>query len=171
MIIKSKKLAGFTLIEMMVSVTIFTVVAVVVSVGFVNLSLLNKKAQVNRALIDNVNLSLDVMTFKIKEGFDYELLPNDNDGYSLTVKNGSGSEDTIFSLKSLEDGKSCVEMIVGTNSGSCLTSPEVNITTLQFKKYPGVRNKIGIRVRGTIEYRNTQSDFSLQTNVSQRNTL
>jgi len=155
---------GFTLIEMMVSVTIFTIVAVVVSVGFVNLSLLNKKAQVNRALIDNVNLAMDVMVFKIKEGVEYNLSPNPNDGDEITITDINLNED-VFNLDQSPNGKGCITM-----NGDCLTSPEVDITTLQFKLYDnGTRDKVGVRVRGTIEYRQTQSDFSLQTNISQRN--
>ena len=158
MINKSKK-SGFTLIEMMVSVAIFTVVAVVVSVGFVNLSLLNKKAQVNRALIDNVNLAMDVMTFKIKEGTSYSFTSNDQ----LTVTTLEGDEVTFKVI----DGQITMNTVP-------ITSQEVDITTLEFRSLKAIklnttREKISIRVRGTIEYRQTQSEFVLQTDVSQRN--
>ena len=50
---------GFTLIEMMVSVSIFVIVALIVSGVLVQLSAAYKKAQAMRLLMDNLNFALE----------------------------------------------------------------------------------------------------------------
>lgn len=160
---------------MMVSVSIFVVVAMVVSVAFVNLSLINKKAQVNRALIDNVNLAMDVMAFKIREGREYQVsnpLVSTTQNNAISFKDMTNNPVTFDLGGHSSNGNSCIQL-----NDMCLTSSEVDITTLQFKRYYDPtsatnnwpREKIGVRVRGTIKYRQTKSDFSLQANISQRN--
>jgi len=62
---------GFTLIEMMVAVTVFTVVALIISGAFVTMAGVFKKVQANRVVVDNINFAMDTMTLQIREGKNY----------------------------------------------------------------------------------------------------
>ena len=63
----TKKL-GFTLIEIMVAVSIFAVVAVVATGALITASDINRKAQAIKLAVDNVNFALNKMAFEIRVG-------------------------------------------------------------------------------------------------------
>lgn len=64
---------GFTLIEMMVSVSIFVIVALIVSGVLVQLSAAYKKAQAMRLLMDNLNFALEKINLELREGVNISL--------------------------------------------------------------------------------------------------
>ena len=55
------KQKGFTLIEMMVAVSIFVIVAFIVTVTFINLTAAYRYSQGMQQIIDNLNFSLDLI--------------------------------------------------------------------------------------------------------------
>ena len=83
----SKQKGGFTLIEIMVSVAIFTIVALAISGAFVTLANIFRKVQTSRAVIDNINLAVDLMALQIREGQNYSFTEGnvfDNDCDTLS---------------------------------------------------------------------------------------
>ena len=62
---------GFTLIELMVSISIFSVVMIIVIGALISLNDANKKAQALRAVVDNLNFAIEDMTRNIKTGSEY----------------------------------------------------------------------------------------------------
>lgn len=64
-------LRGFTLIEMMVSVTLFSVVMLVSVGSLLSLTNANRKAQALQSVMDNLNVALDGMVRSIRMGSNY----------------------------------------------------------------------------------------------------
>ncbi len=62
---------GFTLIEIMVAVSIFTIVAVVATGALVTISEINRKTQAIKQGLDNLNFALNSMIFYLTYGGDY----------------------------------------------------------------------------------------------------
>src|SRR4051812_23311158 len=59
---------GFTLIEMIVSLAIFTVVAVVAVGSLVRVVALNRQAQTLQSSVNNLSFALDSMSREIRQG-------------------------------------------------------------------------------------------------------
>lgn len=71
LILKNNKRRGFTLVEMIVSLGIFSVVAVVALGALVSIVSANKKAQSLQATITNLNFALETMSREMRVGFNY----------------------------------------------------------------------------------------------------
>jgi prepilin-type N-terminal cleavage/methylation domain-containing protein len=82
---------GFTLIEIIVSVSIFTIVMLVTMGALLTLNDSSRKAQALRTVIDNLNFAVEDMSRKIRTGDIYRCFPSDlsagddftNDGVGL----------------------------------------------------------------------------------------
>lgn len=66
--IKQKTKSGFTLIEIMVAVSIFAIVAVITTGALVTASNVNRKAQAIKVAIDNLNFAIDSMALNLQSG-------------------------------------------------------------------------------------------------------
>jgi len=60
--------SGFTLIELMVATTIFTIVSVVAIGAILTINSANRKAQAIRAVVDNLNFTMETMSRKLRVG-------------------------------------------------------------------------------------------------------
>ena len=176
------KSKGFTLIEMMVSVSIFVIVAFIVVSTLLTMSYAYKKAQKMRLLMDNLNFSLQSMSLNIREGIDYEIA---NTWIKFKPIDSWINNDNKYVCYSLSDQdpdlKSYIEKCSGsnlscpcTNENSRFTSPDIDITNLQFTLNENSslvkRNKVKIIIKGeagTVSREKTS--FFIQNTVSQRN--
>jgi prepilin-type N-terminal cleavage/methylation domain-containing protein len=78
---KSKKQKGFTLIELMVSVALFTVVMLVSVAAILSIIGGNKKAQAINSVVNNLNFAIESMVRDMKTGFLYKC-PDSLGGYN-----------------------------------------------------------------------------------------
>lgn len=62
---------GFTLIEMMVAITIFVLVAFTITATLIAVSNANRKAQEVKQVMDNLNFSIQSMVLRMREGTEY----------------------------------------------------------------------------------------------------
>jgi prepilin-type N-terminal cleavage/methylation domain-containing protein len=112
----SKEHFGFTLIEVMVSVSLFAMV-MTLSLGAI-LSIIdgNKKAQAINSVSNNLNFAVDSMVRDIKTGYAYTcssekyLIPNPEVASSNVVSGGNGCDNTPDGVGSL----SLISTITGT---------------------------------------------------------
>lgn len=81
----SKKQKGFTLVEMIVSLAIFSIVAVVALGALVNIISANKKAQSLQASITNLNFALETMSREMRVGSKYHCYTSSNMSISLPL--------------------------------------------------------------------------------------
>ncbi|HMB17610.1 MAG TPA: type II secretion system protein [Candidatus Paceibacterota bacterium] len=157
-ILKDKK--GFTLVEMIVAMSVFTVL-LTVAVGVFVKSIRSQRELVHRlAIIDNAGLALEQMTREIRTGYDFTA----ND--FLKFKNKDGK--TVNFLKASEQILRRVD-----DENFELTSPNVRVKTLSFDVQQANDDKcnpwrvtIGLRV-GSEELQ-SNDDIVLQTTVSSR---
>lgn len=62
---------GFTLIEMMIAVALFTIVMVIGIGAVLNANLLHKKTQSVRAVIDNLGFVMEDIARNVRLGYDF----------------------------------------------------------------------------------------------------
>ena len=181
---------GFTLIEMIVSVAIFAVVMTVALSSLLAISESDRKAQTLKAVINNLNFSVDSMTRAMRTGTTYHcdaaVLPlagvRDCDSSpgasSVAFLQSDGITTTVYCLGSgtacSSSGTSVLRSLDGGTTYAPITAPEVTITNLQFYvsgSTPGdhLQPKIVILLSGSVQVNPTQtSTFNLQTSVTER---
>lgn len=166
---KLKRQQGFTLIEMMVAVSIFVIVAFIVVSTLLTLSYAYKKAQKMRLLMDNFNFALQSMSINIREGVSYNQSNNGEISFIPIDSWVAGSNQRI--CYKLDGGriKKCAD---GCNCGgisSYITSSDIKVTDLQFTIGNGNKKLVKIFVKGTAGNNRDKTDFAIQNSVSQRN--
>lgn len=166
---------GFTLIEVMVAVSIF---AIVITVGIGSLMTVNagyRQAQLQRKAIDNVAFAMETMAREIRVGGQYTLASSPTAASDID----SGS-DNIFSFVSIDGDDvtyaldtvaDAITVTIG-NTTSELTSPNVEITSLEFvleEVYSSAKQPyVTIYIAARATRSNQETDILLQTSVSQR---
>ncbi len=159
---------GFTLIEIMVSISIFTVVMLVTMGALLTLNDSSRKAQALRTVIDNLNFAVEDMSRKIRTGNNYHCyLESENPSFSReelkTPKDCSGTAGRAISLKIQEEengkpvyvayifskdpvtrvGSIKLRRGLGDSLGPelAITSPEVDIRKMEFRVIGAVSPK------------------------------
>jgi prepilin-type N-terminal cleavage/methylation domain-containing protein len=174
--------AGFTLVEMIVAVGLFSVVMVVSITTLLSLIDANRKAQALQSVMNNLNIALDGMVRSIREGSNYRCggaNPGDPDcaetpGTILYFKpNCPGScPDWIYDF---HDGR-LWRSVDGTVGGEMpLTAPEVTIDSVSMyvigaTRGDSVQPKVVIIVRGSAGYMRAKirTNFHIQSTAVQR---
>ncbi len=171
---------GFTLIELMVSISIFAIV-MTMSMGAI-LSVLdaNQKSQTVRSVVDNLNATLESMTRSIRFGTNYHC----GSTGTITAPQDCISGDTTFSVLDSNNNETTYSLsnsqIMRSVNGAtalALTSPDVVIQSMTFYVFgttpfsQGDLNqpRVIILVKGQVNGKTTtMSTFTLQTTISQR---
>jgi prepilin-type N-terminal cleavage/methylation domain-containing protein len=135
---------GFTLIEMLVSTAIFTVVMVIALGSLLSMSESDRKAQTLKAVINNLNFSLDSMSRALRTGTTYGCgvggdCPSGGTSVSFTPATGGSKviynfEQSNATLCGQPNGTvGCItRSIDGGTTYAPITSPEVIVTNLKF---------------------------------------
>ena len=178
---------GFTLIEVLVSTMIFTIVMVISLGALLSMSESDRKAETLKAVINNLNFSLESMSRNIRTGVYYHC---GNSG-TLTLPQNCSSGDTYLTFLAADSTMGQVVYCKGTatacdasgttilrsiNGGQLLpiTAPEVNISTLKFfvtgaPAGDNIQPKVTILLRGVVQVSASKtSPFNLETSVTQR---
>ncbi len=179
--------SGFTLIEIMVSISVFVVILLISSGSILTIFDANRKSQNLRSVMDNLNYTIESMTRTIRFGNTYHcdrgVVPTyltrdcSSGASSIVLVDSSGSE-IIFDLSNGNITKSI------NGSTSNLTSSDIIITNLKFyvfgsdpycSAFSGCvttdtnQPRVIIAVSGYVGSKaTTRSTFSLQTTVSER---
>jgi len=174
---------GFTLVEMIVAVFIFTVVMLIAVGALLSVLNANRRAQATKVVMNNINIALESMTREIRMGRGYQVLAG-NSGFKFTDKDGCVI--TYGIARGVDNKKSIVRTLENTTSslfGSCkkapsvdvpMTASDVNISTLGFySRGTGTNDSIQpavlILIRGVAgETERTRVPFDVQTFVVQR---
>lgn len=173
---------GFTLVEMMVAVSIFVIVALVISGTYITLADVFRKVQSNRAVIDNLNFAMDTMTLQIREGRTYNFENNCGGNCfekinfkELVIIDGEQvpSRNITYELGGVDNTEiiQCTTPL-GEIEEDCapLTSPEIEVKSLNFYRKNSVPERIVINIYGIAKNKEgLKSEFTLQTTLAQRN--
>lgn len=182
MFLHSKIKKGFTLIEIMVSLSVFIII-MTVSLGSI-LSILNssEKSQTKKTAMDNLNFALESMSRTIRFGTGFycgttavapPTAPPVNDcaagATSFSVRDSNGA----LIVYSLSNGQ--IMKAVNNATANAVTSSEITITRLTFyvfgsSGWPDINQpRVILSLSGTVGSKTaTQSTFNLETTVSQR---
>ncbi|ETB63978.1 TPA: prepilin-type N-terminal cleavage/methylation domain-containing protein [Candidatus Nomurabacteria bacterium] len=191
-----KRQDGFTLIELMVSISVFMMIMLAaMSSLFISLDV-SKKARALRYSMDNVNFAMDSISRTIRMGTGYtcassidiinDPLPSDclsDSNISIIPQDKESNLDRIAYKLETVDGKGSVERCEYRASSGLfpcvgITSPNVDIKELKFvvsgsSKISGGdfnQAKVLIYMKGVVELKNGENvSFALQTLASQRN--
>jgi len=174
---KNNTQKGFTLIEMIVSVSIFTVVMFVTVGALLAIADANRKANSLRTTMDNLNFATEAMARNIRTGDSYNCGGIGSD--KNCVQGGDDTftyvdQDGVTTTYRHNESDQTIEIRRGgSGSFSSFTSPEIEIENLTFF-VSGVGNDqkqpfVTISIQGTAGLKfDTKTEFSVQTSVSQR---
>lgn len=153
---------GFTLIEMIVAVGVFTVAITIILASFLNITDIQRKTAAIRTINDNLNFSLEIMMREIRSGTSYSI---GGGGTSLSIVNNY-KKNIVYSLNTVNNR---IEKSEEGGIPMALTAPEVKITKLFFVVNNSFQPIVTIIISGeTGESEKTKSVFNLQTTISQR---
>lgn len=174
------KQKGFTLIELMVAVTLFAIVMVISMGAILTVVNGNKKNQTMQIAINNLNYAVESMTRAIKTGYNYNV---DTSCESVTLnvtddQNGDGEDDIVtYSIREFDDSTNLGLYIDTTDSfgtdiyNGFITAPDINITELCFRNTDsGFQPAITIVIQGetTSSKEELKTTFNIFTSVTQR---
>ncbi len=189
----SKMNRGFTLIEMLVSLAVFSIVVTMSMSAIVAVLDANQKSQTLRSAMDNLNISLESMSRAIRFGDSYHCTgtgtlasPKDcTAGDSTLIFRGSDGVGTVYYLSNGQ----IMRQPLGLFTYVPMTSPDITIENLKFYVVGsnpycsgggcpacGVapdpdlcQPRVSIVIKGYVGRKaTTKTTFSLQTTVSQR---
>lgn len=181
-----KKNKGFTLLEMLVSITIFSVVAVISITVVITAVDVNKKARALSTGVSDFNLVFESISRTVKSGVG----PLASGSYSNTcgstsLSSGTGDFMNVCSFAPRSnagnfnrvpisyrhgtnpDGTGNIERRINGGEYKSITSPQLNITGLEFVVKNSFQPRVSINVSGMIRD-NVDTKFNIQTTVSQR---
>lgn len=170
---KMKK--GFTLIELMVAISIFIIIMTISMGSIIGVFDANRKSRSLKTVLNNLNLAMESMSKEMRFGTNYHCGAG-----TVTVPQNCATGDTLISFLS-SDGVQITYRLNGetmekrTGSGSyiAVTAPEIVIDDLIFYTLgAGTGNtlqpKVTVRIKSHAGTDKSRSDFTLQTLVSQR---
>ena len=176
----SQKKNGFTLIEMLIAISIFLILLVFGMSALMNAFTVNKRSQAMRSIMDNLSFVMDQMSNDLRTGSDYNCGSlNGGSCYnspqnSIYFKSSSGLV-WAYKIKSGGIYKNTNADVTNSVYDILLTDSTININSNNgFEVYgqnidPPEQPFVVVRLKGLISYRNTTTSFLLQTSVSQRN--
>jgi prepilin-type N-terminal cleavage/methylation domain-containing protein len=192
------KTRGFTLIEMLVSVAVFSIVMVIALGALLALSEANRKAELLSEATNNFNSAVDSMTRTIRTGSNYhcgtgavnqtqDCQSSSQDQFAF-LPNGAtlSTQVVVYKFSSSGCPGGVAGCIVRSQDGGVnfysITSADITITSLQFfvvgapqglqtfgSVTMSVQPKVVILINGYVTVKNgLNSNFNVQTSVTQR---
>ncbi len=188
----STPLRGYTLLEMIVAVGIFSVVMLIVTGAYLSLIGLDRELRASTSLVTNLSFALDSMSRGIRTGNSYGC--GSTGGDPLNPSAGTNAVCTSFSYYDVSLGSKvtykrkndgtigrCTGTSVCTDASAIsLTDPNITISNPNGLTFyvrgvgtsgsgAGVQPQVTFTLRGTMKGdKNHTLDFSIQTSATQR---
>ena len=156
---------GFTLIEMLVSVAIFSIVITIIMGTVVTIVDASRKARTMTEVMNNLNFSFESMTRTLKTAVSIEDL-NNNSTDSITATDQQGRT-IVYTFT--HDG---ITKSINGSTPDNITSADLKLVSWKIEKF--ISGTVGqprvfFSVKGRVETaKGIYSEFSLQSTVSQR---
>ena len=185
----AKPQRGFTLIELMVAVSIFAIVMLVGVGAMVSLVQANKRAQAINSVMNNLNAAIESMSRSIRVGTTYYCGPLTTAAIMATPLDCAGSGADLLAFESSKgndtlDSDQVIYRLHGNQierslaSGAngtwvALTAPEVSIETLKFyvigsSRGDTVQPRVLMLIKGSAQVPGGTTTFTVQSSVVQR---
>jgi prepilin-type N-terminal cleavage/methylation domain-containing protein len=188
--------AGYTIVETMIAVSIFTIIATAGMTALLQANVVHQKSQDMRSIMDNLNFIMEETARNIRTGYNYRCItgalpPGTLPSVDVAQSCSSGGA-IAFEYAFGDDADSSDQWVYkvegsggsysiwkSVNSGAAWTKlnpPEVVLSSASGFTVIGAEAPPGntqqpmtiIKLVGTITYKNVVSPFSLETAVSQR---
>jgi prepilin-type N-terminal cleavage/methylation domain-containing protein len=174
---------GFTLIEMLVSVAIFSVVMVIVAAAYLNLINLDHQARATDDVANNLSFAIDTMARTIRTGTQYGCnqtvgLNGSPCSTSFSFTDSSGNFDTYILNTSTHQIGECIfstNQPCNISTATYFTDPHVQVTNLAFYLKGSAKNdqtqpQVVFTVTGSIVIDATHAPvtFTIQSAATQR---
>lgn len=175
---------GFTLLELIVSVSLFTVVTLIAMSAYITLIELNRKARATNDLVSNLSFITDSIGRSIRTGTDYKCgggtgIANCPEGASeMSFINADGTRITY--LLARDSVMACVNGETGctVNNAEPLSDPRITVDSLTFYVLgagttgsdAAFQPRAIIVMKGTIlpDPKSEPISFNIQTSATQR---
>lgn len=155
--------AGFTLIEMIVSLSLFISVMTVAASSMLSIIDANRKSQATNTAVDNLNFVIDEMSRSLRTGKNWVV---SSDGKTVSFQTQTGAAATYY----LENEQ--IKVQAGLETGQALTDPNLVVDVLRFyldpqplTAQPFLHLLLRTHVSDKAKYR---SDVNISTTISQR---
>lgn len=175
---------GFTLVEMIVAVGLFTAVMLVATTSLLTILDANRKSQSLSAVMNNLNFALEGMSRNIRVGSTYHC----GSSGALTVPQNCSAGDSFLAFEPFGgsagnpndqvvyrlNGTQLEESVDGGATFIGLTAPEVVLTNVKFftdgaLKNDNIQARVLILVEGYAgKTDRTKTSFTIQTLATQR---
>ena len=167
---------GFTLIELMVSLSLFAIVVTVSLGSILGIFDANRKSRSLKAVMTNLNLATEEMSKEMRYGTNYHC----GSSGTQSAPQNCASGDTQVSFLSSDNVEisyrlngTALEKATGSGSFAPVTAPEASIDNLAFYVLgagtgDGLQPKTLIKLKAHAGTGRGRSDFTLETLVSQR---
>lgn len=192
--LNQNKKHAFTLVEIMVAISIFAIIALIVVQAFITADRVNKKAQAMKTVIDNLHFALNTISFNLQQGGTYHCLtsvpslpPPDpiaglncrNGGNAIVFRSPKSGDTKTISYKLGDcngDGKNEIcYWKTGMPDFTPITMKNLEINTMKFyvsnsESGDGrVMPRVFFTVSGKAKLgKDVATEFQLQTVVSER---
>ncbi len=165
---------GFTLIEMMVSISLFSIVLIVMMGSIITVIDVNRKSQTLANVMNDVNFALEsinrtIVTGELKTG-------NTGSVTSESIESIDQNDNNVKYSLGDDGGRGFILRTIGTGASAesvALTSKEVDIKTLDFQVFDNDDNKqprVLVLIEGEAKSaKEITSSFRIQTSIGQRN--
>jgi prepilin-type N-terminal cleavage/methylation domain-containing protein len=169
---------GFTLIELMVAVSIFIIVMTISMGSIIGVFDANRKSRSLKTVLNNLNLAVESMSKEMRFGKNYHCISSGD----ITSPQNCASGDKFMSFLSSDNlqivyklnGTTIEKSIDGGGTYIAVTAPEIVIDDLTFYTFGAditdtLQPKVIMKIKshaGTTD--KGRSDFTLETLVSQR---
>lgn len=173
--INLKNKNGFTLIEMLVSMTLFSFVVTVALGALFSILKANEKTKVIKTVVNNLNIALEGMSREIRVGYNYSCYGDECDKFEFKTKDGCDAfyefaDNTIYKkINKKIGGGGC------SNEGKVsIIGEDVDIDYMKFRtsglSAGGAQPRVLINLRGIVSNSTLVNDeiFDIQTTISQR---
>jgi type II secretory pathway pseudopilin PulG len=180
---------GYTIIETMISVSLFIIIVMMGMNSLLNANVLHKKSQNMRSIMDNLSFIMEDIGRNMRTGTSYHCVVGSDftglttpkscvSGGAVAFKNSLDGSTWVYKIES-QDGGTSFNIYKSTNAGATwvqLNPPEVLINSISGFSVLGAEPPpadlqqpfVTIRLVGKITTQNVVTPFSLQTSVSQR---
>lgn len=179
---------GFSLIELIVAVALFSIVMLVSVAALLALVDANRKAQALQSVMNNLNVALDGMVRSIRMGTTYHcggagygtpLSCAGGETFAFEPFDGDPTDDSDQWIYSFEQDENGIGRIYKSESGGtgwlAITAPEVSIEEMKFyvvgtDPSDNVQPKVVISIKGVAgaDKVKTKTTFSMQATAVQR---
>ena len=165
---------GFTLIEIVVSVGIFSMVMLVVTAAYLTLVTLDKEARTTNEVVANLAFAVDSVARNVRTGTAYSCAGAGNGTCSQLSFTDTLGQTVTYLLKNDGTIGQCTSGACSSSTATSLTDPRITISSLTFY-VRGVGSGDSLQPQATISIRGTMPaqrgktiDFSIQTGATQR---